>query len=199
MRLNSEVSDTIYGENISYSYERNRILDFFALNIHLFKPLIYKNSNFKELEFIKISPVNIVESERDFIQLLDKYLENNSKGQQFEEIYLLRNPSRKGIGFFETKNFYPDFILWTIKGEEQTITFIEPHGLQMTDPNDEKLDLYKEIKNIEVELMKKSRLNIKLNSFIISPTKYGDLKWKATKEELIDKNILFMEDGSKVI
>lgn len=199
VRLNSEVSDTIYGENISYSYERNRILDFFALNIHLFKPLIYKNSNFKELEFIKISPVNIVESERDFIQLLDKYLENNSKGQQFEEIYLLRNPSRKGIGFFETKNFYPDFILWTIKGEEQTITFIEPHGLQMTDPNDEKLDLYKEIKNIEVELMKKSRLNIKLNSFIISPTKYGDLKWKATKEELIDKNILFMEDGSKVI
>ncbi|KKH47544.1 DEAD/DEAH box helicase family protein [Methanosarcina sp. 1.H.A.2.2] len=199
VRLNSEVSDIIYDENTSYLYERSKILDFFALNVHLFKPLIYKNSNSKDLEFIKISPVNIVESERDFIKLLDKYLEDDNKSQQFEEIYLLRNPSRKGIGFFETKNFYPDFILWTIKGNEQTITFIEPHGLQMTDPDDEKLYLYHEIKNIEAELKTKSKLNIKLNCFIISPTKCGDLKWKATKEELLDKNILFLEDGIEVV
>jgi len=96
------------------------------------------------LEFIKISPVNLVESERDFIKQLDKYLENI----EFDEIYLLRNPSRKGIGFFETKNFYPDFILWIIKGDQQIITFIEPHGLIMTDYDDEKLSLYKEIKNM---------------------------------------------------
>jgi len=147
------------------------------------------------LEFIKISPVNLVESERDFIKQLDKYLENI----EFDEIYLLRNPSRKGIGFFETKNFYPDFILWIIKGDQQIITFIEPHGLIMTDYDDEKLSLYKEIKNIEADLQKKFKRNIKLNSFILSKTPYKDLNWGKSKEELINQNILFLGDDEEFL
>ena len=111
----------------------------------------------------------------------------------------MRNPSRKGIGFFETKNFYPDFVLWTIKGDEQTITFIDPKGLVMVDYDDEKLELYKKIKEIEAEINKREGLKIKLNSFILSQTNYGDLNWGVSKDTLKEKNILFLEDGLNVI
>lgn len=197
VRINSEDIEDLYQDDTDFMYEQKKVLEFFAFNIHLFKPLIYKSTKSKDLEFIKISPANLVESEKEFIKQLDAYLDSNSKTLEFEEIYLLRNPSRKGIGFFETKNFYPDFILWTIKGEEQTITFLEPHGLMMVDYEDEKLSLYSEIKQIEKELNNKTKLSIKLNAFIISPTKYEDLKWKVSKEELLKKNILFLNDGSE--
>ncbi len=190
LRVNAEEKEILYEENKTFTYKINNILEFFATNIHLFKPLIYK-TKLKDLEFIKISPVNLVESEKDFIKQLEKYLEKI----EFDEIYLLRNPSRKGIGFFETKNFYPDFILWIIKGEQQTINFIEPHGLQWTDYEDEKLSLYKDIKKIETDLKNKTKLNIKLNSFILSKTNYTDLDWNISKEDLIKQNILFLEDG----
>lgn len=194
IRTKTESNDEIYENDTSYKYNQSKVLDFFATNIHLFKPLIYKNTKSKELEFIKISPVNLVESEREFIKQLDEYLSKKSYTTHFDEIHLLRNPSRKGIGFFETKNFYPDFILWTIKENKQTINFLDPKGLTRVDYNDEKLTLYREIKNIEQELKDKSKLNIELNSFILSHTKYDDLNWNVSKKELINQNILFLED-----
>lgn len=198
IRINSEEKEDIYEKDMPFSYNLNNVADFFALKIHLFKPLIYKSTN-KELEFIKISPTNLVDSERDFINHLDQYIEKNSEALDYDEIYLLRNPSRKGIGFFETKNFYPDFILWTIKGDRQTISFIEPHGLGREKPDDEKLKLYSEIKSIEERLSKKSSLKINLNVFIISPTKFSDLPWGIPKDDLIKSNILFLEDEAEFL
>jgi len=192
--------ETIYGEDLTFKYQQLgndplKVLDFFAMNIHLFQPLIYKNES-RKLEFIKISPVQLVESERDFIKFLNQYIDEKKEEIKFDEIYLLRNPSRKGIGFFETKNFYPDFVFWTIKGDEQTISFIDPKGLVMINYDDEKLELYTKIKEIESELNKKEGLKIKLNSFILSKTNYADinLKWGVTKNSLKEKNILFLED-----
>ena len=47
---------------------------------------------------------------------------------------ILRNFSKSGIGFqLEWFQFYPDFIIWIKKvntKEDQTIVFIEPHGLE---------------------------------------------------------------------
>ena len=194
IRINSEDKDTLFEQDMKFTYGINNVLDFFATSIHLFKPLIYKSTS-KELEFIKISPVNLVESERIFIKQLDQYL----KDKEFNEIYLLRNPSRKGIGFFETKNFYPDFILWILKEEQQIINFIEPHGLVMTEYGDEKLQLYKDIKTIQQELQEKTKNNIVLNSFILSKTNYKDLPWSIPKQELIKQNILFLEDGDEFL
>jgi len=112
----------------------------------------------------------------------------------------LRNPSRKGIGFFETKNFYPDFVLWTIKCDLQTITFIDPKGLVMVDYDDEKLGLCKRIKAIEAEVNKREGIKIKLNSFILAHNYYDELRWNISKEELNNKNILFLkDDGIKAI
>jgi len=46
------------------------------------------------------------------------------------ELFLLRNLSRgAGIGFFEERGFYPDFILWIKNGTCQHIVFVEPHGM----------------------------------------------------------------------
>jgi len=203
IRQNSMDGETIYEEDLAFKYQQlgnnpQKVLDFFAMNIHLFQPLIYKNES-RNLEFIKISPVQLVESERDFIRLLNQYIDEKKEEIKFDEIYLLRNPSRKGIGFFETKNFYPDFVFWTIKGDEQTISFIDPKGLVMINYDDEKLELYTKIKEIESELNKKEGLKIKLNSFILSKTNYADLKWGVTKGSLKEKNILFLEDKLEAI
>ena len=194
IRVKSDLSEEIYEKNLNFSYKENKVIEFFSLNIHLFKPLLYKNKN---LEFIKISPVNLVESERQFIKQIEDYIDKEEI--PFDKIYLLRNPSRKGVGFFETVNFYPDFILWVIYGDKQAISFIDPHGLGMTSRDDEKLKLYEKIKEIQNELNKKTGLNIFLNSFILSPTNYKDLTWKEAKEKLNTQNILFLEDGKHFV
>ncbi len=199
IRVNSQDGSALYENNTQFKYNSNNILDFFAYNIQLFKPFIYKNSKEKELDFLKISPTNLVESERDFIRQLNDYLDFKKDELEYDEIYLLRNPSKKGIGFFQTQNFYPDFILWIIKGSQQSITFIEPHGLQMTTPNDEKLSLPNEIKKIQRDMNDKYNSNLILNAFILSPTNYNDLSFGIEKAKLEDANILFMEDGQAVI
>ncbi|MHA1149185.1 MAG: DEAD/DEAH box helicase family protein [Promethearchaeota archaeon] len=201
IRDKSIVDDKIYEENDEFKFNNNKILEFFALHIHLFQPLIYKNKtkDGQELKFIKISPVNLVDSERDFIRLIEEFIENEDKSFEFSEIYLLRNPSRKGVGFFGTKNFYPDFILWIIKDDLQIINFIDPKGLVFIKPGNEKLELYKEIKKIEDDLRNKTKRNIELNSFILSITKFNQLDWKIPKPDLQKQNILFLEDGVECI
>jgi hypothetical protein len=200
IREKSEFDGDIYSRNLSFSFEGNRIIDFFATNIHLFKPLIFKSSS-EKLKFVKISPVNLVESERNFLVLLNDYIDNLQDNLPFDEIYLLRNPSRKGIGFFKTKNFYPDFILWIIKEDHQTINFIDPKGLMHIGRNNEKLKLYEDIKEIESEINAKTHLNITMNSYILSSTKFNDVfkNWNVPKKQLIEENILFLEDGETCI
>ena len=110
----------------------------------------------------------------------------------FVELYLLRNMSRgKGVGFFEAGNFYPDFILWMIVGNKQYVTFIEPHGLIHEGPASEKVLFYKRIKEIERRF---ADPDIILNSFILSWTKYPQLRWGAAREELEQNHVLFMTD-----
>jgi hypothetical protein len=132
---------------------------------HLFQPLFHVRSGGK----ITILPVALNESE-----------------------FLLRNQSRgKGVGFFEAGNFYPDFILWMLVGGKQYVTFIEPHGLLHGGPTSEKVLFCKRIKKVE------RRLNdptVILNSFILSWTRYPQLKWDNSQDELEDMHVLFMTD-----
>ncbi len=194
IRDKSELDERLYEKNQKFTYNEY-IMEFFALNIHLFKPLIYKSKS--KLSFVRISPENLVKSERNFIILLEQFLEHYNRDIEYEEIYLLRNPSRKGIGFFETKGFYPDFILWIVKKEGQIIDFIDPKGLMFVDRDDEKLKLYKDIKTIESNLNQSTGQDIILNSFILSITEFAQLfkKWGVSKAELEKENILFLEDG----
>jgi hypothetical protein len=154
-------------------------------DVHLYQPVMHVAKNSK----IQIAPVSLNESEFQFIEDLRQYLENNTS----EEIYLLRNESRgKGIGFFEAGNFYPDFLLWKIKGETQYIAFIEPHGLLHEGPGHKKIEFHKTIKKIQHRL---SSENVCLNSFIVTPTNFSKLNWGLDIKEMEDLNVLFMQDA----
>ena len=146
---------------------------------------------------IKISPVPLNAGEQAFVSHVREYY-NKHKDDQFagKEVYLLRNESRKGIGFFEANNFYPDFILWVNDGEKQRVSFIDPKGIRnLRGFDDPKIQLYKLLKT-EIE----PRLgdpNIFLDSFIISNTPYEDVSfWNPAEDKSICKknHIVFQMD-----
>jgi len=159
---------------------------------HLYVPILLQS---KRID--KISPVGLVESEKDFVLGLKKYLENNEDNFSDVEIYLLRNFPKSGVGFFNLSGFYPDFIIWVKKGESQIITFIDPKGLEHTKGlDDEKIQLKNDIEQLEQRLGKG---NVALESFILSKTPYEKLIEGRTKppskDEYIEHHILFLDDS----
>ena len=160
------------------------------LGKHLFQPLFHIRRGGK----ITILPVALNESEYQFIEDLKTWCDNHTTALEKDgiELFLLRNMSRgKGVGFFEAGNFHPDFILWMLVRGKQYVTFIEPHGLLHEGPASEKILFHKRIKDVE------KRLNdptVILNSFILSWTRYPQLKWDNSQVELEDMHVLFMTD-----
>jgi hypothetical protein len=117
-------------------------------------------------------------------------------------VFLLRNLSRgRGIGFFEERGFYPDFILWIVEGEKQHIVFVEPHGMLHAGAyiHDEKARLHEALPDLAKGIRARSkRKDITLDSYIISATpydvlrkKYDDGTWD--REKFADAHILFLE------
>ncbi len=157
---------------------------------HLYQPLIHVAKGSK----IQIAPVSLNESEFQFVEDLRDYLISHEAKflKEGTEIFLLRNESRgRGMGFFEAGNFYPDFLLWQLKGKKQKIAFIEPHGLQHEGPGHKKIQFHTIIKEIEKRL---GDPEVTLNSFIVTPTRFAKLNWGKSMDELADMNVLFMED-----
>jgi uncharacterized protein YehS (DUF1456 family) len=163
---------------------------------HLFNPMMYLNEHYKpgENEVVEIYPVAVNKGERKFINDLQRYYQQHGEGR---EIYLLRNVSRKGIGFFENAGFYPDFILWIREDRKQYVNFIDPKGIShLHGMEDEKIQLYKYLKDvIEPTLGDDS---IALNSFIISNTDYRQVDFwgKGQLEKFHENHVLFqLNDG----
>ena len=157
---------------------------------HIYEPVLHAAKGSK----IQIAPVSLNESEFQFLDDLRQYIERERKNLEDQgiELFLLRNESRgRGIGFFEAGNFYPDFLLWQIRGSKQYLSFIEPHGLQHEGPCHKKIEFHKVIKDIQNRL---SADGVVLNSFIVTPTRLGKLNWGKTIDELEDMHVLFMED-----
>jgi hypothetical protein len=164
---------------------------------HLFQPLFHVRRGGE----ITILPVALNESEYQFVTDLKTWFDNDSETggkaaleNEGMELFLLRNMSRgKGVGFFEAGNFHPDFILWMLVGPKenrsQYVTFIEPHGLLHEGPASEKVLFHKRIKDVEQRLKDPTVI---LNSFILSWTRYPQLKWDNTQDELEDMHVLFM-------
>lgn len=132
-----------------------------------------------------------------------KYYEENKDGLlKGKEIYLLRNESRKGIGFFEANNFYPDFILWVNDSQKQHVTFIDPKGIRnLKGLQDPKIQLYNQLKTeVEPSL---NDADIILDSYIISNTDYNQVKFWGGKEELSktdfeNEHVLFQNDSNYI-
>lgn len=179
----------------NYSMATNHnIITAFDLKNHLYAPLVHLNAGSLRLQ---ISPVQMNDGEMKFVDLLKGYLDNNPDILGENELYLLRNKSRAGMGFFEAGNFYPDFILWVKEPSVQRISFIDPKGLLKLMPNDPKIEFHKTIKELQNRLQKKfDGETIILNSFIMSITPSASLKewWAMPKPERESKNVLCLDD-----
>ena len=156
---------------------------------HLYQPLVASDN-----QDLRIQPAGLNKGEEKFVESLRSYILRCASSFSGKEIYLLRNLTRgKGVGFFEAGNFYPDFILWLIDGDKQTIAFIDPKGLMRLSPSDPKLNFHSTIKEIEEQM---GDSNVQLNSFIISVSSYNDIKDRfggMSEIQFADKNIFFQE------
>lgn len=203
-RLKRQLSDKTFAETISF----NKGFSAMFYNRHLYSPLL-SLVNCDGDSPIKIAPVALNKSETDFVEALMAYSQTNPTELKDCELYLLRNRSKTGVGFMGDAGFYPDFILWIVKGRRQYVTFIDPHGLLHASAfSDDKINLYKTLhEEIEQKLNDKS---LTLNSYILSPTPFGKVQFwgKAvdenataleTRQMFHDHHVYFMDsDGDYV-
>jgi len=178
----------------NFSIDAQGSIEAILAPIHLYNPLLHLSDWNKTID---IYPIELNNSERDFVKDLCDYIKNENVSFQDKEIYLMRNRSRRGVGFFESAGFYPDFILWILTGGKQYITFIDPHSMKWEAKNSDKVGLYKKLKE-EIE-PKLGEENIVLNSFILSPTRHDNLPDQMTSPEEWKKNhVLFMSEADYI-
>jgi len=169
---------------------------------HLYQPLLVEHG-----DQVKMTPPGLKPSEEQFVRDLKEYwAKEKGKSLATLQVFLLRNLSRgSGIGFFEERHFYPDFILWIVEGKKQHIVFIEPHGMLHAEAylHDKKAQLHESLPSLAQEIGARSRRkHITLDSYVISATPYDDLRKKYDdgtwdREKFADKHILFMERSSE--
>lgn len=170
---------------------------------HLYQPLLAKgNVNSSQLS---IQPQGLNDGEKQFVWDLKKYIELHADIFRDKKVFLLRNLPRRGIGFFETSYFYPDFIIWIKTEEKQNIIFVDPKGLVMNYLGlyEEKIRLHQRIKDFEKKISEKNRnARVVLDSFIVSITRYEDVKaslGRIQRSEIEDyEGILFQEDRNYI-
>lgn len=206
-KLKQELAEGTFSKSIRIANSDN----FEALYIsgHLYQPLLYLNEpEFKHKEIgklIEIKPVALNKGERDFVCDIQRFFDNNQAFFEGKSLYLLRNKSRKGIGFFEDRGFYPDFIIWLVVGEHQYISFIDPKGIShITGFSSSKIQLYKSIReDIEPGLHDS---DITLNSYIVSNTEmkvvahwvdFPDLDLNSKQKIFNEHHIYFQGDQKK--
>lgn len=164
-------------------------------DLHLYYPLLHMGKDFNH-DIVTVQPVPLNQGEADFVQDLKQFRDAHPDLFAGRQLYLLRNLSRKGVGFFEANNFYPDFILWLVDGQKQYVNFIDPKGLRQVNGFDNpKIQFHKTIKE-EIE-PKLNDPDVILNSFIVTPTPFGELEfWKGQEriEDFNRQNVFFQEE-----
>lgn len=144
------------------------------LDAHLYQPLFALTG-----DVIFTVPAGLNTGEREFIENLREFIKTNPEQFKGKTIYVLRNLTKgRGVGFFETHRFFPDFILWLSEGNRQKITFIDPKGLVHVERNDPKLKLYQYLKDEVEPKIKCTNPNICLDAFIISDTPFDTYRTK---------------------
>lgn len=195
-------------------FGKDLVLDppyFKALNVeeHLYKPLVFLaekdvNGNRPYVDVVtgepklKVSPVALNLGEQNFVTSFREYCKAHQDDVLAgKQVYLLRNESKRGLGFFEANNFYPDFILWILDGEKQYITFIDPKGIRnLKGLEDDKIQLFKYLQTEVASQL--GNAHLMLNSFIISNTPMEQvefwLKNPFEKGEFQKNHVLFKDD-----
>ena len=165
---------------------------------HLYQPLLKDRG-----EEVKVSPPGLNESEEKFISALRSYCRSRNGGADSgRKLFLLRNLTRsKGVGFFNTAGFYPDFILWVKEVDgSQKVVFVEPHGMRNDDPPpyNEKVDLHLALRDLSDRIARRGGQQVFLDSYIVSATPFHELskRWGEgwTRERFAKKHVLFEDD-----
>lgn len=186
---------------------QNKILDgleFLWCERHFYQPLVAATQG---LDF-QVSPVALNKGEAQFVKDLQAAWEQDVFDGY--ELYLLRNQTGQGaVGVFVDGGFYPDFILWLIRGGKQHVVFVDPKGLRNHTPQSPKVQFHKAIKGMEADLILQNpaNANVQLDAFLISNTPKATLlgDWRddqgkpVTEEQLAEWNILFEQDGVDAI
>ena len=195
--LVQEIEKLIKDCNALYSEDQGQLPQI-HFDRHLYQPLLVQG-------VITSSPPVLQDSERQFVADLRCYCATAPDAlPDGAELFLLRNLSRgKGVGFFESSGFFPDFILWVKSKDAQRIVFIEPHGMlhEKAYAHDDKASLHERLPKLSQEISSRSgKGDVQLDSFIVSKTsyqalwnRYGDGNW--TKDDFAAKHILFRDSG----
>lgn len=164
---------------------------------HLYQPLLVEGDK------IKSKPPGLKDSERKFVEDMRAYCQaEKDKSLSGKEVFLLRNLIRgNGIGFFDKRGFYPDFILWIKDVSTQRIVFIEPHGMLHAEAyqHDDKAQLHEFLPQLAEMIGRRSGVkNVILDSYIVSATPYEDLRVRYEdgswdKKRFAEAHILFAE------
>lgn len=206
IRLNTEQDVEQYQNKVEQL--KNEILDpvFSSIQIaneaiafdnilHLYKPLVYLGKNYQDR--IQVSPIALDVSEKQFLDDLLAYITNNADSLKETEVHVLRNQSKKGLGFFtDGNNFYPDFILWVLKNAKQYIKFIDPKGIRNSKGiNDPKIQFHKVLKEKIQPQVESS--GMELDSFIVSNTSFLEVQWKNSLsiQDFNDNHVYFQKEN----
>ena len=181
--------------------EESSVLPNVHFDRHLYLPLLLAREN-----KIKTEPPSLNEGEERFVRGLQEYcVGEKDRALKGKELFLLRNRSRsRGIGFFQTHGFYPDFILWVRSGGAQRIVFVEPHGMLYEGAPDhsEKVKLHRKMRKLTEMIMQQPGMAaVTLDSYIVSETplevlaqRYGGI-WN--RRRFAAEHILFPERNTE--
>ena len=176
---------------------------------HLYSPIAVFG---KRKEHIKTIPVKLNEGEKDFINHLKDYLLGRKEDLGEREVFVLRNLSRKGVGFFiESSSFYPDFIIWIVEGKKQNVIFVDPKGIRNLDGfNDDKIVFCRDdMPDIEKALQQQVAtdglgIDLTISAWILSVSELEDVAPKFVmgaavpdEKEFLKNHVLFLKDDKE--
>lgn len=169
---------------------------------HLYQPLLVAIDSAAP-DAVSISPKALEASERGFVEALRDYCQTERTGRlKGHSVYLLRNQSRgRGLGFYETEGFFPDFILWNVDSRRQQVVFVEPHGLLMERRGSDKLDGFQARLSKYLAGATKGKASPKLHvsGWVVSHTPISDLNqhWGTewSEDDFEARGVLFPHSG----
>ncbi|MBM4352716.1 MAG: hypothetical protein FJ109_02815 [Deltaproteobacteria bacterium] len=168
-------------------------LGFLQAKRSLYHPLLYRPAHANV--DVRVRPVALNDGEARFVERLHRWLESPEGIDKVgdAEVFLLRNLSRAGLGFFVGRGFYPDFVVWVIRGNQQWISFVDPKGLvHIGGEHDGKIGLAEDLRQVE---QRAGGGTTHLDSWLWSVTPRSKLELARYPQGFVANHVLFDEDG----